>query len=379
MRSFLSALGSGGTCRPAGAAAAAVIVVASLAAAAPSAAASAAAPGRWRIVAGLGPDNTDMFDLVALPGGSAWAGGTAAADTPELFHGSGGKWRPTSLTGGLGVWVLDLAATAVNNVWASLADTQNVEYLTRHGWKAKGFAIGKQQLEIDGIVTGGPKDATVVTDDIPTQRGYAFHFNGAKWSRQSIPAAPDANSDEGIVSGTAGNNVWALTFAKGGAPEAVRYNGRNWKLTPFPAKLAPKNDTLESKEILALSPTDAWATLQLQGTAKLVGPLLLLHWNGRSWSRIAGKLPNAILAGPLASDGHGGVWLSATNAAFTAAELLHYSGGHWTTYTVPTDHGKLLDITGLSLVPRTRTVLGTAIVNYGPGGSDGSVVIEYTP
>jgi hypothetical protein len=34
---------------------------------------------------------------------------------------------------------------------------------------------------------------------------------------------------------------------------------------------------------------------------------------------------------------------------------------------------------GWFTAPRNRTVLGTAIVNYGPDGSDGSVVIEYTP
>jgi hypothetical protein len=380
MSSFLSALVSGRTRRSAGAAAAGVLVVASaLAAAAPRATASTAAPAQWLVVKALGPNNTDMFDLAALPGGSVWVGGAAAADTPELFHDSGGKVRSTSLPGALGEWVIDLAGTAGSNVWAALSNAPRVEYLTRHGWKAKSFTVGKDQVQIEGVVTGGQKDTVVLADDIATQRGYAFHFNGATWSRQSMPAAPDSDSDFGLVSGSAGNNVWALAFAHGGAPEAVRYDGRKWHLTAFPAKLTPRHDTLESKEILAVSPTDAWATLQLEGPASLVGPPLLLHWNGSHWTRVAGKLPGAILAGPLASDGHGGVWLSATNAALTMPELLHYSRGHWTTYSVPGDHGKLLDITALSLVPGTSTVLGTAIVNYGPGGSDGSVLIEYKP
>jgi hypothetical protein len=380
MSGFLSAVVPGRTRRSAGAVAAGAIVVASaLVAAAPGATASTAAPARWLVVKTLGSNNTDMFDLTALPGGSVWAGGAAAADTPELFHDSGGKVRPTSLPGALGEWVIDLAGTAVSNVWAALSDAPRVEYLTKHGWKAKSFAIGKNQVQIDGVVTAGQKDTVVLADDIATQRGYAFHFNGVTWSRQSMPVETDGDSDYGLVSGSAGNNVWALAFARGGAPEAVRYDGRKWHLTAFPAKLVPRRDTVESKEILAVSPTDDWATLQLEGPASLVGPPLLLHWNGSHWSRVAGKLPNAVLAGPLASDGHGGVWLSASNAALTVPELLDYNGGRWTTYTVPEDRGKLLDITALSLVPGTSTVLGTAIVNYGPGGSDGSVLIEYKP
>ena len=105
----------------------------------------------------------------------------------------------------------------------------------------------------------------------------------------------------------------------------MRYNGKKWQVIAFPRNLAPKGTTVYSKQILAVSPTSVWATISTF-TAKGVGPVVLLHWNGHQWSKVTGKLPGGTLLGPVASDGHGGAWLFAENKAQTKALLLHYSG-----------------------------------------------------
>jgi hypothetical protein len=319
----------------------------------------------------------------------AWVGGNSAADTPVLYHQVHGKWAATKLPFGLGVWAQSISASSATNVWAGLSNTPTVARLTKHGWVTRGFKVGKNdELQIDGVVATGPDKAVVLTDDITSRRGYAFYCTGSSCYSKPLPAEPDANSDEGIVSGSAANNIWSLAFkqtsAKTFVPEAFWYNGKKWRVTPFPAYLAPRRMTLDLKEILAVSPTNAWVTFNdytLAAGKLTYGPVVLLHWNGQRWSRVTGKLPAAVLSGPLASDGGGGVWLSASNSAGTKAELLHFSRGRWATYPVPTEGGKMVSITALTLVPgsRLRLVLGTGLINYGPGGDDGTAILEYRP
>jgi hypothetical protein len=227
------------------------------------------------------------------------------------------------------------------------------------------------------VVTTGPKNTWVLTEDFNTKIAYGYRFNGSKWHRQKLPAAPDADSSIGYVTASASNNIWTLTFS-GGRPASMRYNGSKWQVISFPAKLGPAAADLVPSQILAVSPKDVWATFspnRTTGTATLV----LLHWNGRKWSKITGKLPKASLTGAIASDGTGGVWLAAVNAAVTVPLILHYSHGKWSTFTVPKAKGKLIGIEQLSLIPGTRTVLGTAIIAGSGESTAGTAVVRFQP
>jgi hypothetical protein len=97
-------------------------------------------------------------------------------------------------------------------------------------------------------------------------------------------------------------------------------------ISPSPvvtARRGPAAAALGPQQILALSPMDVWATFSPNRTTG-VATLVLLHWNGKRWSKITGKLPNASLTGAIASDGSGGVWLAAVNAADTVPLILHF-------------------------------------------------------
>ena len=88
--------------------------------------------------------------------------------------------------------------------------------------------------------------------------------------------------------------------------------------------------------------------------------------------------PNASLTGPIASDGTGGLWLAAVNASGTVPLILHFSHGRWSTFAVPTFKGRPLRIEQLTLIPGTRSVLGTAIIaNLKSAG--GTEVIKFGP
>lgn len=348
-------------------------VIATAAAGMPAAQASSS-PG-WRVTWTLSAKNTELDTLAALKGGTAWAGGETPAQLPVVYHLVSGKWHATVLPGTTGTFVSSVSATSPTNVWAALANTPAVEHLTTKGWVAHTFAIGSDQILIDGVVTISPKDTVVFAYDFATKLTYTYGYNGKQWSRRLIPDAVTANGDTGLVSATSSSNIWALTFV-GTRYASLRFNGKKWQVINFPGHLAPAGTTVFTRQILAESPKNVWATIYTVA-AKHVGPVVLLHWNGRAWSKVGGRLPKAALTGPIASDGSGGLWLAASNTAFTKALMLHYAGGKWSTHNAPTDLKKMLDISQLSLVPGTHTVLGAAIIGLTFGGTSGSAFITY--
>ena len=330
-------------------------------------------PG-WRVIRTLPAHNTSL-DTIAVPkGGPAWAGGESSAQLPVVYHLVGGTWHAVTLPGTIGTFVNSMSATSGTNVWASLANTPAVEHLTAKGWVGRTFAIGSDQILMAGVVSLSPKDTFVFADDIATRLAYVYHDNGKLWTRKLIPSSPDGNSETGLISATSYRNVWALTDIND-TPGSMRFNGKTWQLIKFPGHLAPAGTEVLGRQIFAQSPTNVWATVYT-AAAKNVGPVVLMHWNGRKWSKVGGRLPKAALIGPIASDGSGGLWLAGENTEFTKPLLLHYSHGKWSTHSVPTVSGKLLSISEMSLIPGTHSILGAAVIAPTFGATLGSAVIK---
>jgi hypothetical protein len=99
-----------------------------------------------------------------------------------------------------------------------------------------------------------------------------------------------------------------------------------------------------------------------------------VHWNGKAWTKV--PVPKGLNPGSLASDGHGGAWM-------TSNAIYHYSGGRWTHVPLPAKSGFATMLrrdlgSDLELVPGTRSVLAGvqlvpagfnvegAILKYGP-------------
>jgi hypothetical protein len=375
-----------GTWRRRGRTVAAGLILASLVlvqAAASSAGATSARKTGWRVIRTIGPDNTDLYVIAAVRNHPAWLGGAAISPAGDfyavVYQLTSGPLHQTALSTQLGSEVNGVSATSPTNVWASVQDVPGgqVDRLTRHGWHPYSFAIGTDDILLAPVVTTGPKNTWVLTEDFNTKIAYGYRFNGSTWDYQKLPAFPDADSFIGYVTASASNNIWTLTFA-GSRPASMRYNGSKWQVISFPAKLGPAAADLGPSQILAVSPRDVWATFSPNRTTG-VASLVLLHWNGRKWRKITGKLPNASLTGAIASDGAGGVWLAAVNAADTVPLILHYSHAKWSTFTVPKANGKLIGIEQLALIPGTRSVLGTAIIAGSGESTSGTAVVRFQP
>lgn len=361
-----------------------VSIAAVLSAGLTAAQAAPSAKAGWRVIKTIGPNNTDLTSIVAFRHGVApWLGG--AAPSPELqFYAAvqrlaSGVKPPTALTTQLGTGVNGLSATSPTNVWASLEGVLGgqVDRLAGGSWHAYSFAIGSDDILMAPVVTTGPKSTWALDEDFTTGISYGYHFNGSKWHRQVLPASPDANGTVGYVSASSGRNIWALTFVKN-KWASLRYNGSKWQVIPLPRKLAPAGTTLGGRQILALSAKNVWATIGTE-TKTGLGPLVLVHWNGSRWSKVTGKLPADSLAGPIASDGNGGIWLAAARRATAVPVILHFSRGRWSTFKDPTFKGKAVGIAELTLIPGTRSVIGTAILPGLGESTDGTAVIKYGP
>jgi len=361
-----------------------VSIAAVLSAGLTAAHAAPAAKAGWRVIKAFGLPNTDLTSIVAFRHGAApWLGGMALS--PKLqFYAAVESLAPmaqplTALTTQLGTGVNGLSATSPTNVWASLEGVTGgqVDRKSGGGWHAYSFAIGSDDILMAPVVTTGPKSTWALDEDFTTGIAYGYHFNGSKWHRQVLPAAPDANGSVGYVSASSGRNIWALTFVKNNWA-SLRYDGSKWQVIPFPRKLAPAGTTLGARQILALSAKNVWATMGTE-TKTGLGPLVLLHWNGSRWSKVAGKLPADSLTGPIASDGNGGIWLAAGRRASAVPVILHYSRGRWATFKEPTFKGKGVAIADLTLIPGTRSVIGTAIIPGLGESTDGTAVIKYGP
>jgi len=351
--------------------------------AATSAGATTASKTGWRVIRTIGPDNTDLYAIAVIRNHPSWLGGGAISPSGDFYAAvyrlTSGPLHQIALSTQLGTGVNGLSATSRTNVWASVQGVSGgqADRLTSHGWHPYSFAIGTDDILMGPVVTTGPKNTWVLTEDFTTGIAYGYRFDGSKWHRHKLPAAPDSSSIVGDVGASASNNIWTL-ISTGSQPASMRYNGSKWQIMKFPANLGPAAADLVPEQILAVSPKDVWATFS-PNTTTSVGTLVLLHWNGRKWSKITGKLPNASLTGAIASDGTGGVWLAAVNAARTVPLILHYARGKWSTFTVPKANGKLIGIEQLALIPGTRSVLGTAIIAGSGMSTGGTAEVGFQP
>jgi hypothetical protein len=336
-------------------------------------AAAARAPS-WHVVKTFSAHDTFLDDVIGLRGGVAWAGGERPGQTPVLYHLTGKTWRAVSLPGSPGTFVTSLSATSAANVWAALADEPLVARLTSKGWVTKSFAHGTDDVATDNIVTIGPKNTWVLAYDFATKSPFAEHFTGSSWARSPLPALVDCDCETHAVSASGPDNIWAWVFdAKLKGFATMRWNGRQWRVIKLPAHLVPAGQHVGALQMLAESPTNVWATADNE---MAVGSILLLHWNGRSWGKVGGKLPKGQLAGPIAADGSGGLWLVGRTPTFSQL-MLHYGSGRWTKTAMPKDSAGLVTVNALRLIGGTKTVLGVADLSPSPAGDTGAAVIEF--
>jgi hypothetical protein len=325
----------------------------------------------WRVWTTTGGPSGDYASLSATGPGNVWVTGTVGKNSAlTIRHWNGSAWSALSLPVPVsppeGTWYHEVVGTSsATNAWefASLA-TFSASYTEAMHRSGGTWTTARQNGG------GGVAAALVFSASNAWQFRYnvsshpALHYNGHTWSPVPVPVIPWAAAPGATVSATGPSDIWAV-----GAPAAHQYspqlqpavyNGKAWKTLPLAGLGLGSQEYLFNPAILAQSTSSAWLYTGTQKFEPHAGinqtsKIILAHWTGSSWQRVT--IPGGTAnGGVLASDGHGGLWL--TNITLAGVdEFLHYHAGTWSRTPVPAVKGyPRAYVQALVLVPGTTSM-----------------------
>lgn len=210
--------------------------------------------------------------LAAASARDAWLVGDAGGEGEPVMtqHWDGRSWRvkPAAMPAdSLGGGLLSVAALAPDNAWAA-------------GWTQ---VLDERIPDPDG----GPGQI------VDHQGGLVQHWNGHAWNRVDLPQPYGSWALNGI-SASGPEDVWAVGsgYGEDDRPVVLHYDGRSWTALPTP----PYGGLYgEFNDVVANGPRDVWVVGRTLLTENDRGHALIMHWNGRMWTRTDGPAD----AGPL--------------------------------------------------------------------------------
>jgi hypothetical protein len=346
---------------------AAVAAVAGCAPAAVAASASASVPS-WHIVKRVPGGSNGVFTAVTAVGrNGGWAfDGFSKATAWER---NGSTWTRVPFPSQNDEMVVAAAASSASNVWAFTQEFGTSRALRWNG--QEWTAVRSFSRSIGGAVVLSSSDVWVFgTDQVPGANLGAWHYNGRTWTKVASGHGLEGGS------GRSASDIWAFEGA-----DVAHWNGSAWSRTSV-ASLLPAKQQLNDPALTGIyeqSPHSVYAIgngrAQDEG-----GPLVILHWNGSAWSRVAqgnygiGTLP-VQQVGP---DGHGGFWLPMPGYSSTKAYMLHYSAGQLTAADLPGGPYRI-SVDAVALIPGTTDLLGGGETHAfaNPGSNIVAVILQY--
>jgi hypothetical protein len=246
------------------------------------------------------------------------------------------------------------------------------------------FLNGLQALSADDAWAVGSSCLPRCGRHASSLRTLIEHWNGASWSVVASPDPSPAFSVLTAVAASSAGNAWAVgsycrsrcastSSAKGTL--ILHWNGRTW------AKVASPDPGHYSQlqGVAARSASDAWAVGFYYGRRDNGPRTLILHWNGRTWAKLPSPGPGAVLN-----------WLesvsaiSARNAwaaGYTGTAdygpqplVLHWNGRTWTRQRIPNPHRFFRTLSGAAAVSGTDVLAVGSFSASGCGTRDRSYV-----
>jgi hypothetical protein len=301
--------------------------------------------------------NASGYSVIVATGARlAWAfGGTnpggPSAPVAALWNGT--TLTPSALPRGLTGFISDASAPARSDVWAASQYGGYVLHWNGQRWRVAGQW---RQGQITGLTAISASDVWAFGTTVTGSRVLGtWHFDGTSWRLVTGSAGSIYRA-----SALAHRDIWAIS-ASPTADVILRYNGSAWQQVSTGRALAG----VEPSDILAISRHDVWVVgdrLGRDGSPRLV----LAHWNGTCWSRLASGLH--AWAGRLAPGPHGDVLVTATppNAAATGL-ILHASPDGWGA-TIVVRSGLGSGVSDVMLAPGTASLWATGGILTRLGG-----------
>ena len=363
-------------------------------AAGPGPAQAAATPG-WSISDVFGAPDYPVLQALSVSGpDNAWAAGTTYRSL-LAEHWDGTQW--TSVTPPPSVD--NLANSTVNDAVMGSSSPTNTWFFPQVSgstktktlglvWNGSAWSAVKVPAtdSVLGVTVLGRKDVWQwgTKPAPPNTLGFGppwlRHYNGTTWQTVPVPGVARGAS---VISA---RNMWAVgpttaTAGKAGSKQvyiAMHWNGKTWAAVRLP-KLAKVNGAAWSpRGIAALGAGNVWVNEVPQGSLNgEPGPqdTVLLHWNGKTWSRAAQD--SGLALDEMTGDGTGGLWLSGSDATSQAGYLVHYAGGTFTPQAVPTESGYDGVAGELGQVPGGTSAWGIGSLQPTGKGIDEGVIFRY--
>jgi hypothetical protein len=305
---------------------------------------AATTPG-WRIFSrpfGGSARFSAFWAVTAISRHDAWAvgGGT----TPAAEHWNGRKWRTSPLPTGLNSAINAVSASSSKDVWAVSDMGGYILHFNGTRWyvvkRFSGFG------ELTGVTAFSPTNVWVFGGPGGAPGFGTWRYNGHSWKRDGAAT----KSGIGSVSAVSPSDMWAIGSRTSPLDSIVHYTG-TWRRERSAALAG-----LQFDGILALSKRNVWATAAIQTHGSRPH---LVHLTGGRWVKT--KIPWAV--GPafdLASDGHGGLWLTAFSAVSAATgywEIHRSASGRWSRTRIAS--AAVFDVTR---IPGTTSLWGAGYV-----------------
>lgn len=274
--------------------------------------AASAAPA-WKIALKVTGSNFPQFSAItASSATSAWAFEGTGIGTPSAYQLSGSTWTRRAFPDAKGDIVFAASSSSASNVWAFTFKGEALRFNGTSWSKMKSF--GKV---IQSGVAVGTSSAWAFVQVGDTGGLASWHFNGSSWTKVS--------SGAGLAGASAlsASSIWGF-----GGTNVAHWNGSTWKKTSVKS-LLPKNTLLSHSfvaDIYAASSASVYAAAS-GGRQDEGGPLVLLHYDGHKWSKVASGSKS--LGGPvgIAPDGSGGLWIPIGSGSPQSASMEHFTHG----------------------------------------------------
>jgi hypothetical protein len=356
---------------------AAGIGVAGLLAASAATAASAADGGpraaapRWHIVESVKTDVSGDFTAIAATGKTtAWAfDGTGNPSPPRAYQLTAGGWRRAPFVGKLDEQVIAAGATSPSDVWAFTAGFGAAKSRVLR-WNGVKWSVLKTFAdEIGNAVVLAANNVWVFGQQPFTDQPAlgVWHYNGSTWTQVS------KNLQGGSV--LSATDVWAFSGV-----DVEHWTGGKWvatsvkKLLP-PVIPGPLNDP-QVTGIFAYSDSNVYA-LGNGVDEDEGGPIVVLHYNGRTWAKVAQGEYGFGPSPQISTDGTGGLWLPMQGPVTGLSYLLHYAAGKLTPAALPVGPSKIT-ITSVARIPGTTEQLAGGSTHGTAGTNVVGVVLQYS-
>jgi hypothetical protein len=190
-------------------------------------------------------------------------------------------------------------------------------------WTKTGWTANKVTVAVPSYISAASGSAANNIWAVTFYGGYVLHYNGSKWS---VAKKLSANGLLDGVVALAPNNVWVFgTSGYGPGDGTWHYDGSAWK------HWTGKYDAITGAS--AISAKDIWGLASVNAPGDT-----LVRFNGTAWvPQTANGIPAGMHLGTLYPVSDKNVWATASQNKNNSniPYVLHFNGTSWTPYTLP--------------------------------------------